>query len=183
MKVLVPQKLGPTAKRERGCRKSFLQTWHEGTGQALDRSSQSQWLWKNRRVYLCDGTTVSMPDTDENQSAYPQHHSQNPGLGFPLARITAIFSLSCGAIINLGICRYAGKGQGEITVFRTLLRFLPTRRCCPDRPVVLHLERTVNAKAAWSRFGLATPGDAESRLSERANDWAKKTILSVGRGQ
>ena len=64
-----------------------------------------------------------MPDTPENQDAYPQHDSQNPGLGFPLARIAAIFSLSCGAIIDLGICRYAGKGQGELSVFRKLWDF------------------------------------------------------------
>lgn len=34
-----------------------------------------------------------------------------------MARIAAIFTLSCGAIINLGICRYAGKGQGELSIF------------------------------------------------------------------
>ena len=82
------------------------------TGQTLDASAQSDWLWKGRRVYMFDGTTVSMPDTAENQDAYPQHDSQKPGLGFPLARIAAIFSLSCGAIIDLGICRYACKVQG-----------------------------------------------------------------------
>ena len=29
-------------------------------------------------------------------------------------------SLSCGAIINLGFCRYAGKGQGEVSLLRRL---------------------------------------------------------------
>ena len=61
-----------------------------------------------------------MPDTPENQEAYPQNPSQKPGLGFPIARIGAIFSLACGAVVDLGICRYAGKGQGESTLFRTL---------------------------------------------------------------
>ena len=75
------------------------------TGQTLDASAQSDWLWKARRVYIFDGTTVSMPDTEVNQNAYPQHDKQQPGLGFPLARITAIFSLACGAIMDLGICR------------------------------------------------------------------------------
>ena len=31
-----------------------------------------------------------------------------------MARIAAIFSLACGAVIDLGICRYAGKGQSEL---------------------------------------------------------------------
>src|SRR5258708_21418698 len=31
----------------------------------------TDWLWKRRRVKLIDGTTVSMPDTTDNQAAYP----------------------------------------------------------------------------------------------------------------
>ena len=62
------------------------------TGQALDEQAPSGWLWKDRRVYLFDGSTVSMPDTEENQEAYPQHDSQKPGLGFPLGRCCPIFS-------------------------------------------------------------------------------------------
>ena len=61
-----------------------------------------------------------MPDTPENQEEYPQNPSQKPGLGFPIARIGAIFSLTCGAVIDLGICRYAGKGQGESSLLRTM---------------------------------------------------------------
>lgn len=90
------------------------------TGQALDDNARSDWLWKGRPVYMFDGATVMMPDTQDNQEAYPQNVAQKPGLGFPIARIAAIFSLSCGAVIDLGICRYAGKGQGEISLFRTL---------------------------------------------------------------
>jgi len=61
-----------------------------------------------------------MPDTQENQKAYPQNEVQRPGLGFPIARIAAIFSLSCGSVIDLAIGRYAGKGQGESTLLRTI---------------------------------------------------------------
>ncbi len=90
------------------------------TGQVLDANTPSNWLWKGRPVYMFDGATVMMPDTPENQEAYPQNPSQKPGLGFPIARIGAIFSLACGAVVDLGICRYAGKGQGETSLFRTL---------------------------------------------------------------
>src|SRR5262249_40863082 len=31
-----------------------------------------------------------------------------------------ITSLSCGAVVNLGFCRYAGKGQGEVSLLRQL---------------------------------------------------------------
>ena len=89
-------------------------------GRALESRVDPQWLWKGRRVYLFDGTIVSMPDTAENQQAYPQPYNQKPGLGFPIARIGAITSLACGAIVNLGFSRYAGKGQGEVTLLRQL---------------------------------------------------------------
>jgi hypothetical protein len=79
----------------------------------MDAQVDPQWLWKGRRVTMFDGTTVSMPDTAANQHAYPQVDTQKPGLGFPIARVGTLISLSCGAVLNLGFCRYAGKGQGE----------------------------------------------------------------------
>ena len=90
------------------------------SGRALDANADPQWLWKGRHVYLFDGTTVTMPDTPENQEAYPQVYNQKPGLGFPIARLGAIISLACGAVVNLGFCRYAGKGQGEVSLLRRL---------------------------------------------------------------
>ena len=93
-------------------------------GRSLDAKVDPKWLWNGRRVYMFDGTTVSMPDTPENQQAYPQVYNQKPGTGFPIARIGAITSLSCGAILNLGVCRYAGKGQGEVSLLRRLWNVL-----------------------------------------------------------
>jgi hypothetical protein len=104
------------------------------TGRALEANVESQWLWKRRRVYIYDGSSVSMPDTPENQHDYPQPDTQKPGLGFPLARIAAVFSLACGAVLDLGICRYAGKGQSELGMLRTLWNmFLPSDVLLADR--------------------------------------------------
>lgn len=90
------------------------------TGGALDKSAKESWLWKRRRVLAYDGSTVSMPDTAENQQAYPQPPQQQPGLGFPLARIAAFFSLSCGAVMDLAICSYSGKGHSELGMLHKL---------------------------------------------------------------
>lgn len=99
---------------------SFFADVARQTGHALEADVDPKWLWKGRHVYLFDGTTVTMPDTPENQDAYPQVYNQQPGVGFPIARVGAIISLACGAIMNLGVCRYAGKGQGEVSLLRTL---------------------------------------------------------------
>ena len=90
------------------------------TGRTLEAGVDQNWLWKNRHVYMFDGSTISMPDTPKNQQAYPQPYNQTPGVGFPIARIAAVISLSCGAVLDLGICRYAGKGQSEQGLLRKL---------------------------------------------------------------
>jgi hypothetical protein len=71
-------------------------------------------------VYLFDCSTVSMPDTAKNRKEYPLTYNQKPGTACPVARIGAVISLSCGAILKLGICRYAGKGQSELGILRKL---------------------------------------------------------------
>jgi hypothetical protein len=128
------------------------------TGRALDSHVDAGWLWKGRRVYVYDGSTVSMPDTSKNQQAYPQPDTQKPDLGFPLARIAAVFSLSCGAVLDLAICRYAGKGQSELGMLRTLWSmFLPgdvvlaDRLLCSWTEMVMLKQRGVDSVTSLSR--------------------------------
>ena len=64
------------------------------TGERLHRQAPQAWTWKGFDVVLADGTTVLMPDTDDNQAAYPQQSTQKPGLGFPIARIVGLLSLA-----------------------------------------------------------------------------------------
>jgi DDE family transposase len=111
---------GAYCKARKRLPESFFADVARQTGRALDAHVDPQWLWKGRRVYVYDGSSVSMPDTPPNQAAYPQPVAQKPGLGFPLARIAAVFSLACGAVLDVGICRYAGKGQSELGLLRTL---------------------------------------------------------------
>jgi hypothetical protein len=113
---------------------TFFSAVARQTGSTLEASVDPQWLWKRRRVYVYDGSSVSMPDTRDNQRDYPQPGTQKPGLGFPLARIAAVFSLACGAVLDLGMCRYAGKGQSELGLLRTLWNlFVPGDVLLADR--------------------------------------------------
>jgi hypothetical protein len=95
------------------------------TGQDLDNQSDPEWLWKGRQVTIVDGTTCTMDDTPENQAEYPQSKNQKPGLGFPIARIVVLLSLSVGTVLEsaIGACR--GKKTGEQTLFRTTWHALP----------------------------------------------------------
>src|SRR5579871_5567849 len=111
---------GAYCQARRRLPESFFADVACSVGRRLDEQADRRCLWKGRRVYLFDGTTVTMPDTRENQAAYPQVYNQKPGLGFPIARLGAVISLACGAVVNLGFCQYAGKGQGEVSLLRRL---------------------------------------------------------------
>ncbi len=99
---------------------SVLSTLATQTAQELLTSTADQWKWNGRSVFIVDGSSVSMPDTPENQEVYPQPPNQKPGLGFPLARIAVLLSLATGACHDLAIAPYQGKGTGETNLFRRM---------------------------------------------------------------
>ncbi len=61
-----------------------------------------------------------MSDTVANQKAFPQNRKQQPGLGFPLAMLVGVISLSCGAILDWAIGPCEGKQTGETALLRNL---------------------------------------------------------------
>src|SRR5262245_45971358 len=48
------------------------------TAQQLQDGLPEGWQWHGRRVFIADGSHVSMPDTPENQARYPQPPQQQP---------------------------------------------------------------------------------------------------------
>jgi putative transposase len=94
------------------------------TGKQVEDESPKSWLWHGRKVRVVDGSTVTMPDTEANQAAYPQVKSQLPGCGFPIARVLVIFSLSVGTVLEAAIGKYKGKQTGENSLFRQLYHAL-----------------------------------------------------------
>jgi Transposase DDE domain len=97
-----------------------LRTLARRTAQELQAAATEDWKWNARDVFIADGSHVSMPDTPENQASYPQPPTQQPGLGFPLARVAVLLSLATGACHDLAIAPYAGKGTGETSLLRQM---------------------------------------------------------------
>ena len=83
-------------------------------GQSIHQNSSDRWLFHGRPVKIVDGSTVTMPDTPENQAAYPQQKTQAPGVGFPIARILVVFSLAVGTVLEAAIGPYLGKQTSEL---------------------------------------------------------------------
>ena len=115
---------GPYCKARQRLPLALITRLATTVSQRLESAIPANWLWRGRAVKLVDGTTLSMPDTAANQACYPQSGVQAVGLGFPLAMLVALISLSTGAVLRwaTGPCR--GKGTGEQALFRELMPHL-----------------------------------------------------------
>jgi hypothetical protein len=99
---------------------AVLGTLAQRTAEELQAGVPEGWKWNGRSVFIADGSHVWMADTPENRAVYPQPVVQEPGIGFPLARITVLLSLATGACHDLAIAPYAGKGTGETSLLRRM---------------------------------------------------------------
>ena len=90
------------------------------TGKHLHQQNQEE-LWCGHRVFIVDGSTITMADTEENQTEYPQPESQAQGCGFPMANIVALFCLKTGGLIEAAI---GALTTHEINLFRSLYQCL-----------------------------------------------------------
>ena len=111
-------------------------TWElvRRTGESIHHRAKDTWLFHGRSVKLIDGSTVTMPDTPENQAAYPQLDSQAPGVGFPIARLLVVFSLAVGTVLEATLGPYQGKQTSELALLRQVLnQFQPGDIVLADR--------------------------------------------------
>jgi hypothetical protein len=77
-----------------------LENIHTHLAAQLERETPSAALWQGRHVRLIDGSTMSTPDTAENQARWPQSANQKPGCGFPTLKCVALFCLASGALLR-----------------------------------------------------------------------------------
>jgi len=105
--------------RERVPEEACLQLARDA-GRRVEEGAPPDWNWLGRRVLSVDGSTITMPDTAENQAEYPQVPGQRRGCGFPIARIVVVFSLAVGTVLDAAIGKYQGKQTGENSLFRSL---------------------------------------------------------------
>ncbi len=105
-------KTGSYCKARKRLPENLLRRLLRWVGNKLHGETPSEWLWKGRKLKVIDGSTISMPDTPENQEEYPQQRAQKRGLGFPIARIVTVFSLATGAALDIAIGKMRG-GKSE----------------------------------------------------------------------
>jgi hypothetical protein len=149
----------------------------------LEEKVETDGLWHGHRVKLLDGSSVSMPDTPDNQAAYPQHTTQEPGCGFPTARVVGIFSLLTGALVDFAIDALS---VAETTLFRRIAQAigagevaLADRYFCSYADIAKLRRRGVDCvfRLHQSRKGDFRKGKRLGRL-DRLVEWNKGARLS-----
>ena len=99
----------------------LLQNLFKDSGNNLESQVKLSSLWCGRHVQILDCSTVSMPDTQANQQAYPQSGKQKKGCGFTIAKIGVFFSLATGAAMAIAIDIL---NTNDIKLARKLYQFL-----------------------------------------------------------
>ena len=144
-------------------RTDVLRTLARRTAQELQASAAEEWKWHGRNVFIAAGSHVSMADTPENQGRYPpQPPQQQPGLGFPLARVAVLLSLATGACHDLAIAAYQGKGNhAELPrIYRSACRCASTNQSHLSMPRDTSVNRSAVSRSPRSLAsidGLAAP--------------------------
>jgi hypothetical protein len=163
------------------------------TARELQAGAAEEWKWNGRSVFIADGSHVSMPDTPANRASYPQPVVQQPGLGFPLARVAVLLSLATGACHDLAIAPYAGKGTGETTLLRAMYEALKPGDvvladalfdnyflACELRDRGVELVARVQAERVGTRTVEARP-DGDVILWRRPNNQPRPEAVVLGR--
>jgi len=102
----------------------LLQELAVHVAQGLEQTAPEHWRWHGRSVCLADGSTSTLPDTADNQRAFPQAKTQKKGLGFPIIRWVVLVSLMTALVQGFQYGPYQGKETGESALLQPLLVYL-----------------------------------------------------------
>lgn len=137
------------------------------SAQAADHRVAPGAALQGRVVKVLDGTTLTLPDTLENQAQYPQPTSQQPGCGFPLLHLVVVWSARGGGVLDHAT---GNRHHGEM---RLLHQLGPT--LAPQDLVIY--DRAAGNYVACAL--LAARGvDLLSRVAKRKIDWRRGRRLA-----
>ncbi len=91
------------------------------TARASDQAAPRLGFLQGRPVKVVDGSTVTLPDTAQNQKAYPQVSTLKESCGFPMMRLVVLFSLLSGAVLAM---LPGSMYVGELRLFHQLMPLL-----------------------------------------------------------
>lgn len=112
-----PDEVSPYCQARSGLPRHTLDQIHDAVVREAETAVRSADRWCGHRVFVADGSTVTAPDTPQNQKAFPQQSVQKPGCGFPIIRLVALLSLATGMLSAWATGHWH---QHEIALLQTL---------------------------------------------------------------
>jgi IS4 transposase len=112
-----PDETSPYCQARGGLPLERMDEIHEALVREADEAIVTKDLWCGHRVYSADGTTLTAPDTPENQAVFPQQSVQKPGCGFPIIKLVALLNLATGMLVVWAIGNWHSH---ELGLFQTL---------------------------------------------------------------
>jgi hypothetical protein len=157
---------GYCTARGRFPRQTLQRLRHAVAAHAERMLSSADRLWYGLFPKVIDGTTITLPDTPENQRLYPQSGSQKPGCGFPLMKLVGVFSLASGVLLDYA---KGNQHQHELALLPKLLDlFRPGDLAIADRGFSSYgLIGLLLARGVASLFRLHQARPADLRRGQR----------------
>lgn len=98
----------------------------EKVHQLLFEEFDKQFLWHGRRVWLCDGSSISAPHTEDILNAYPASINQHGASYWPVARVLVMHDLLSGiATTPTWGPMYGLQAVSEQSLFKEHVKMLP----------------------------------------------------------
>ena len=141
---------------------ALLQAALQASAKAADARIAATETLQGRVVKVLDGTTLTLPDTAENQALYPQPSSQKPGCGFALMNLLVVWSARGAGVLDLAKGDYH---HGEMR----LLHQLSDRLDAGDIVIYDRAAGHYGACARLQGHGV----DLISRVAVRQIDWRR----------
>lgn len=109
--------------------------------ESLRQTTDDFCRWRGHRVWMVDGTGVSMPDTESLQRTFGQPAGMKRGCGFPMAHVLLLMDMTTGFIGDLVVHRFGTHDASVVAQMHASL----------DVGDVLLGDR---AFGSWGHFGL-----------------------------
>jgi len=115
---------GPYCKARERLSEVMIKTLAKEVAGTAGQHSSNQWRWRNRNVHVVDGTTLTMPDTENNSQVFLRHKNYKGEVALPMVRLVVLLSLTVGTILDYALGAMQGEGTGEHSLLRSILNVL-----------------------------------------------------------
>jgi len=105
--------------------------------------------WKGHRLFYIDGSSFSMPDTEDLQKMFGQPDAQAEGCGFPSAHLLVLFDYPTGYLLHTQVSEYRTHDMAHATKMHCALKagdvLLGDRAFCSYAHLAVARQRKLHA--------------------------------------